>query len=59
MKTHCVLFGCWGDVVVNCSGCRGGMGAGTCWSRPFTPTGNVGAYDWVGKGIQQSLLARP
>jgi TolB-like protein len=25
--------------------------------RPFTSTGNAGAYDWVGKGIQQSLLA--
>ncbi len=36
--------------------------AGAAWVpnvlvRPFTPTGNVGAYDWVGKGIQQSLLA--
>jgi len=25
--------------------------------RPFTSTGNPGTYDWVGKGIQQSLLA--
>jgi TolB-like protein len=24
---------------------------------PFAPTGNAGAYDWVGKGIQQSLQA--
>ena len=24
---------------------------------PFTPAGNAGAYDWVGKGIQQSLQA--
>jgi TolB-like protein len=25
--------------------------------QPFTPAGNAGAYDWVGKGIQQSLQA--
>jgi TolB-like protein len=24
---------------------------------PFAPAGNAGAYDWVGKGIQQSLQA--
>jgi TolB-like protein len=24
---------------------------------PFAPTGSVGAYDWIGRGIQQSLVA--